>query len=343
MRAFSTPLRRPSATARLLAAAALLAPAASAQRPAAMRAAAMPDTTLAVSVAALADVPAGAIPLTLDAAIAIALERGYAVRLAELDVATAQAQVRQQYGTLYPNVSASSSYTRNVVQANPFAGSSAGGIFGGLGAIGWLQYNETSRTDGDPATNPITLAEYNSRVGAGQSAVGYNPANGANPFGTDNSFLNTLSVSQPLYSGTAFAALKGARSLVEINRQAAVQRRDEAIQQARQAFYGALLAQAQVGVRRASVVRARETASDASLLVAQGVRPVLERLNADVDLANAETSLVTAEAQARTTVDQLLLTLGLPAGSPVVLVGALGRARRPLPDGRAGGRGRDSS
>ncbi len=291
-------------------------------------AAQQPDTasiidTTAVSVATIGAVPAGAIPLTVEAAEAIAVERGYAVRLAELDVATAQAQVRQQVGTLYPNVALASSYTRNVVQANPFAGSSAGGIFGGIGAIGWLQYNETARTDGDPATEPITLAEYNRRIGAGQNAVGYNPANGANPFGTDNSFLNTLSVTQPLYSGTAFAALRGAKSLVEVSRQAALQRRDEALQQARQAFYGALLAEAQIGVRRASVQRARETAQDASLLVAQGVRPVLERLNADVDLANAETALVQAEAQAQTARDRLLLTLGLPTGAPVVLVGAL--------------------
>ena len=272
--------------------AAVLALPAAAQQPTGAPETRLVIDTTAVSVATMASVPAGSIPLTVEAAEAIALERGYAIRLAELDVATAQAQVRQQYGTLYPNIALASSYTRNVVQANPFAGSSAGGIFGGLGAIGWLQYNETARTDGDPATNPITLAEYNARVGAGQNAVGYNPANGSNPFGTDNSFLNTVSVTQPLYSGTAFAALRGAKDLVEVSRQAALQRRDEALQQARQAFYGALLAEAQIGVRRASVQRSRETAGDAALLVAQGVRPVLERLNADVDLANAETALV---------------------------------------------------
>lgn len=268
-------------------------------------------------------VPPGALPLTVEAAVEIALERGYPIRLAELDEATARAQVRQQYGTLYPNVTLSSSYTRNVVQANPFAGSSAGGIFGGLGAIGWLQFNETARTDGDPATNPITLAEYNQRIGAGQASVGYNPASSTNPFGTDNSFLNAVSLSQPLYSGTAFAALRGARSLVEINEQATRQRRDETVAQARQAFYGALLAEARIEVQRASVERSRETSADSRLLVAQGVRPVLERLNAEVDLANAETGLVTAEAQAETALDGLLLTLGLPVDAPVVLVGRL--------------------
>ena len=286
---------------------------------------ALPDSSLFATATAttLADVPAGAIPLTVEAATEIALERGYAIRLAELDVATSRAQVRQQYGTLYPRLDVASSYTRNVVQANPFAGSSAGSIFGGLGAIGWLQFNETARTDGDPATNPVTLDEYNRRVGEGQSAVGYNPANGSNPFGTDNSVQNTLSISQPIYSGVAFAALRGARSLVEINEQAVEQRRDEAIAQARQAFYGALLAQARIDVQRASVERSRGTEREAALLVAQGVRPVLERLNAEVDAANAETALVTTRAQAAAAFDQLLLTLGLPVGSPVVLVGSL--------------------
>ena len=318
MRAF------PALTLAVLAASTLAAPAASAQtlRPPVAR----PDTVVPASSGAVlgpAAVPPGAIPLTVDAAVAIATERGYAVRLAELDVATARAQVREQYGTLYPRADLAASYTRNVVQANPFAGSSAGGIFGGLGAIGWLQFNETARTDGDPATEPITLDEYNRRVGAGQAAVGFNPAASANPFGTDNSFVTAVSLSQPLYSGVAFAALRGARSLVEISEQATRQRRDEAADQARQAFYGTLLAQAQTAVQRASVERARETAADAALLVAQGVRPVLERLNADVDLANAATGLVTAQARADAARDRLLLVLGLPVGAPVALVGAL--------------------
>ena len=268
-------------------------------------------------------VPAAPVTLTLDQAIEIALERAYAIRLAGLDVETARSQVAQAYGGLFPRVDASSGYTRNVVQANPFAGTSVASIFSGGAATGWLQYNELARTDGDPATQPITLAEYNRRVGAGQEAVGFNPANASNPFGTDNQFTNTLSLSQPLYSGVAFAAVKGARSLVEINEVAVEQRRDETIDQTRQAFYQALLAQEQAAVQRASLERSRETYSESALLVAQGVRPVLERLNAEVDLANAETGVVTAQAQALAARDQLLLTLGLPVEAPVVLEGRL--------------------
>ena len=265
----------------------------------------------------------GAVTMTLDDAIAIALEQGYAIRTAELDVSNARAQVREAYGSLMPRVDATSSYTRNVVQANPFAGSSAGNIFSGLGAIGWLQFNEDARTDDDPSTMPISLSEYFRRINEGQQAIGYNPAEGSNPFGTDNSFQNSLSISQPLYSGVAFAAVKGARSLVEINEAAVEQREDEIIHQVRQAYYGALLAQEQLAVQGASARRARATSSDASLLVAQGVRPKLERLNAEVDLANAETQVVTAEAQAQSAIDRLLLTLGLPVTTAIRLDGTL--------------------
>ena len=258
--------------------------------------------------------------LSLDEAVQIALARAYAVRLAELDVANARAQVREAYGGLFPRLEASSSYTRNVVQANPFAGSSAGNIFGGLGAIGWLQYNEVARTDDDPTTETLTLQEYNRRVLEGQRAIGFDPAaDSGNPFGTDNQFQNTLSFSQPLYSGTAFAAVRGAKGLVEINEEAVEQRRDETIHQTRVAYYTALLAGRQAAVQRASVERSRETYDDAALLVAQGVRPVLERLNAEVDLGNAETQVAQAEAQAQNARDQLLLTLGLPVTAPVVL------------------------
>ncbi len=268
--------------------------------------------------------PAGTLRLTLDGAIEIALQRAYAIRLAGLDVETAQSQVREAYGSLYPRLDASSGYTRNIIQANPFAGSSAGNIFSGLGAIGWIAFNESARTDEDPTTVPISFQQYNERVLQGQQAAGFNPGEGgANPFGTDNSFTNTLSLSQPIYSGVAFAAVKGARSLVEINEVAVEQRQDETIDQTRQAFYRALLAQEQANVQRASLQRSRETYGDAALLVAQGVRPVLERLNAEVDLANAETGVVTSEAQAASARDQLLLTLGLPVEADVVLDGRL--------------------
>ena len=261
--------------------------------------------------------------LTLDDAVEIAAVRSYAVRIAQYDVATASAQVAEAYGQLLPSIDASASYTRNVKQANPFAGSSAGGIFGGLGAIGWLQYNEQARTDGDPTTDPITFAQYNQNVSEGQQAVGFNPASSTNPFGVDNQFVNALSISQTLYSGAAFAAVKGARSLKRINEAALDQRAQEAVHAARVAFLDALLAQEQADVLQASVGRSAETVRETERRVAVGTAPKLQRLSAEVRLANLQTQLIQAENGAETAKDALLLQLGLPVGQPVVLRGDL--------------------
>ena len=261
--------------------------------------------------------------LTLEDAVEIAAVRSYAVRIAGYDVASSRSQVAEAYGQLLPSLDASASYTRNVVQANPFAGSSAGNIFGGLGAIGWLQYNEQARTDGDPATDPITFGQYNQNVAQGQADVGYNPASSDNPFGVDNQFVNALSISQTLYSGAAFAAVKGAKSLVRINEAALDQQSQEAVHAARVAFFDALLAQEQADVLQASVARAGETMSETTRRVALGTAPKLQRLSAEVRLANLQTQFIQAENGAATAKDALLLQLGLPVGEAVLLRGDL--------------------
>jgi len=261
--------------------------------------------------------------LTVDEAVQIALARNYAVQLAELDVANANAQIREQWGRLFPQASLSSSYTRNVVSANPFAGSDAGGIFGSLGAVDWLAFNERARTDDDPETEPIPFEEFLRRQQEAQQAAGVAAASGDNPFSVPNQFFNGVSVSQTIYSGAAFAAVRGAQGLREINEAALAQRRDEVIHQTRQLYYAALLAARQADVVRASVQRTAETVEETDLLVAQGVVPKLNRLQAEVQLANLQTQLIQANAAAEAAKDRLLLTLGLPVDQPLVLRGAL--------------------
>jgi outer membrane protein TolC len=254
------------------------------------------------------------VALTVEEAVALALDGAYGVQLARLDVQNASAQVRQAYGGLYPRVEGSANYTRSVVSANPFAGSGAGGLFGSLGAIDWLAYNEEARTDDDPETVPLTLEEFRERQEEGQTAAGFSPDPNANPFGVDNQITGALAITQTLYSGTAFAAVRGARTLREFSEAGLDARRADAAHETRRLFYTALLAQERVGVLQASVERAGETAIEAALLVAQGVRPALERLQAEVALANLEADLTRAAAGAGTARDQLLFAMPSACG-----------------------------
>ena len=234
-------------------------------------------------------------------------------------------QVREAYGSLLPRVDASSAYTRNVVQANPFAGTGAGGIFGGLGAIGWIQFNENARTDDGPDDAADLVRGVQPPASArGRRPSGFNPGQRDQPL-RDRQHVHehAVAVAADLLGRGPSPRSRARGAWSRSTRSPSSSARTRSSTRRGRAYYQALLAREQAQVQRASLERSRETFDDAALLVAQGVRPVLERLNAEVDLANAETGVVQAQAQAETARDQLLLTLGLPVTSRVVLDGRL--------------------
>ncbi|SHK20677.1 TolC family protein [Rhodothermus profundi] len=261
--------------------------------------------------------------LTLEEAIQIALIQNRALQSARLDVANARAQVREAWGQVLPQVNLSADYTRNLKTPNPFAGSAAGNLFQSLGFLDWLAYNERARTDDNPETEPISFGEFVERQQQALAEAGIRPRAGDNPFAVDNRFTAGLTIEQTLFSKTAFAAIKGAKILQEINRRGATRQEQLLIDQVRRAFYGALLAQEQVRVMAQSVARTRETLQETIRRVAQGVAPQFQRLSVEVELANLETQLIQAQNQAAQTLDQLKLLLGIPLDQPIQLRGVL--------------------
>lgn len=267
--------------------------------------------------------PGSPVTLTLDEAIEVALVRNYALRGNRLDVENAQAQIREAWGQIYPQLSASSSYTRNVLSANPFAGSDIAGLFGGGPSGAWTAFNEQARQDDDPETSPITFDEFVRRQEQGREEAGVQLGTGGNPFAVDNQFQSGLSVSQTLYDGSAFAAVRGARQLEDVNQLAVDRRAQIVVDSVRSAFYGALLAQEQARVTQQSVERTQETFREVSLQVERGVEPKYQRLSTEVELANLRTQLVQAQNRARLAQEALKFTLGVPQGQPIELAGTL--------------------
>jgi len=264
------------------------------------------------------------VALTLDDALQLAFAQNYALRSAQLDVATAQQQVREGWGSLYPQVSANSSYTRTLVAANPFAGSQAGGLFSSLGAIDWLVFNEDARSDDDPGTNPIGLSEFFERQQEGLDAAGIVQDTGGNPFLVENQFQNGITISQSLFDLRAFLGASGASTYLQAQANAALDRQEQLlIDEVRRNFYQALLTQRSTDVLRASVARTSTTLNEVAQRVTQGVLPKYQRLSTEVSLSNLETQLVQAEAQAATALDLLKMTLGMPVEQPIRLVGEL--------------------
>ncbi|NBC19063.1 MAG: TolC family protein [Bacteroidetes bacterium] len=241
-----------------------------------------------------------------------------------LDVDNANAQVREAWGQVMPQVDASASYTRNLKTANPFAGSEAGGLFESFGFIDWLAFNERARTDDDPASAPISFGEFQERQRQGLAEAGAAlGGDGGNPFGVDNQFSSGISISQTLYNGSAFAAIAGAQRLKDVNQLGADRQEQVLIDQVRQGFYRALLAQEQARVVAQRVQRTRETFDEVSRRVAQGTVPKFQRLSTEVDLANQETQLVQSQNQAALALDNLKQVLAIPVEQSLTLRGAL--------------------
>ncbi len=259
--------------------------------------------------------------LTLDEAVRIALENNFGLREVLLDRETANQQVREAWGRVYPNVNATGNFSRNLITANPFAGSGAEQLFADFGAIGWLRYNEEARLEG---RQELTFDEYVDRQRQGYEDADITPPSmDDDPFSVDNQFVFSLSITQTLFNGSAFAAIKGAEQFKKLSEDAVHRERQVVIDEVRRAYFSALLAWQQVEVIRSSIGRLRRTVEDVSRTVEQGLASRYEKLSAEVELVNLETELIDAENRAELAKRGINLLLNLDPTRPINLQGDL--------------------
>ncbi len=295
----------------------------------------LPSTSWAQSVdtdASFADRKAGApspadqpLVLTLTEAVQTALQKNLDLRRTQLDMEDADAQVQEAWGNLYPSLNLTGSYTRNVVTANPFAGSDAASLIGGGGETEWLAFNERRRLEDE---QPITFPDFQQRQQDSLAAAGIRlGGGGGNPFGVDNEFRTGLQLTQTLYSKQAFTSVKGSKQFKDVSRHARDRQVQTVTNEVVTAFYQALLAQERTRVLQKSVDRAEKTLQEVSTRVERGVIPKAQRLGANVELSNARTQLIEARNAADLARDNLKRTLGLSPERPIELKGNLEEQR----------------
>jgi len=274
---------------------------------------------------------ADTLTLTLDDAVYMALENNFGLREVLLDRETANQQVREAWGRVYPNVNATGNFTRNLVTANPFAGSGAEQLFADFGAIGWLRYNEEARLEG---RQELTFEEYMDRQREGYEEAGITPPSMEDdPFSVDNQFVLSLSITQTLFNGSAFAAIQGAEQFKKLSEDAVHRERQVVIDEVRRAYFSALLAWQQVEVIRSSIERLGRTVDDVTRTVEQGLASRYEKLSAEVELVNLETELIEAENRAELAKRSINLLLNLDPSRPIRLAGDLAMtAMQPVGD-----------
>jgi outer membrane protein TolC len=135
--------------------------------------------------------------------------------------------------------------------------------------------------------------------------------------------LGSVEVTQTLYNGSAFSALRGAKQFQDVSRLARVRQAQEVANDVYEAFYQALLAQERARVVEQRLRRTETTLQEISAQVRQGVVPKFQRLSAEVERSNTQTERIQAQNDADRAVDNLKRTLGMNADTPVRLDGLL--------------------
>lgn len=266
---------------------------------------------------------AAPLTLTVEDAIQIALEHNYSLRDRRLDVADANWRVREGYGRAMPQLTATSTYQRNLASPNPFAGSDAGGLFETLSFLDWLAYNEEARTDTDPETLPLTLDEFRDRQEMGLDDANITLSGSENPFQVDNQFNSYLSLTQTLYDGALYGGIRAAKKFRDLNSAGVARQVQIVVRETKIAYYAALFAAEQVEVVGKSVERTEKTVHEAEIRLAQGVSSKYDKLSAEVELANLRSDLVQTQSSLEKSLDDLKLLIGLPTAQPIVLRGSL--------------------
>ena len=253
--------------------------------------------------------------LTVEGAVAMALERSEEVATARSRVAGANAQYRVARSGLLPQVNTQLGYTRTLRS-----------VFQGAG--GGFTLPDSLRFDPDP-TAPLEerVAYLEDRVpSAAFGALGSLFSD--LPFGNEHTWVAGLSVAQPVFTG---GRLRSAIQLAGHAEDAAAAAYEEAaadvVLQVRQAYRDAALAREAAQIVGASVELAAEHFEQVRLRLDAGRASELEALRAEVELQNLRPQLVQAGNAVELAMLNLKRLTNIPVETEVVLVTPL------VPDG----------
>ncbi len=260
---------------------------------------------LALAVPASAQT-ADTVRLSLDEALARAMEQSEEVRLAQNQVELANAQVRNVRAGALPQINANLGYTRT------FESQFSGG--GGFEIPDSLRFEPDSTAS---VEERLRYLEENAGL-AGLEGIG--SLFGNLPFGQANAYTASIGGSQLLFSGgRTGAALEAARVFREAARLTLQEERADLELQVRTAYYRALFAQELERIAELAVEQAERFLEQERLREQSGAASELEVLRAEVALANLRPQLVSSRNAAELATLDLKRLVNIPAPQPLAL------------------------
>ena len=249
-------------------------------------------------------------PLTVEEAVARAVEGSEEVRLARATVDLAGEQVTAARSAALPQLDAVVNYTRTF--ASPFGGG------------GGFTIPDSMRFEPDPNA-PLEERVAYLEDNADKAALGaLGGLFGNLPFGRENSYIAALSGSQLLYSGgRTGAAMSIARSYEHAARLTYRERVAEIELQVRRAYFSAALARELEAIATAALAQARSFLEQQQLRFEVGTASELDLLRAEVSAENLQPQVVQARNAAELAMLDLKRLIDVPLNQPIRLATGL--------------------
>lgn len=217
------------------------------------------------------------IVLTLDKAIALALQQNRDVLIADQDRDKAEAQVGEAKSGAFPQITISGQYTRNIKKPVLFL----------------------------PPHNPI------------------NPTDETQIFeiGSSNAYQMGAQLSQTLFNKRVGVALQVAKTYRDFTEQGYQATEQHVIREAKKSFYLILLAKKLVEANRQGLEVVKANYENVQAQFSHGTAAEYDLLRAEVQLANTEPILISAENNYQLAVNALKNMLSIPLDQEVIIQG----------------------
>ncbi|MES2523965.1 MAG: TolC family protein [Gemmatimonadota bacterium] len=249
--------------------------------------------------------------LSLEQALARALGESQEVRLARSQIELANAQLTAARAAALPQLNGNINYTRTF--ASPF--NTGGSTF---------TLPDSLRFSPDTTASLADRVRYLEQRAPSAGLGGIGSLFGNLPFGQANSYVASVSGSQPLYAGGRVGtALRIADQYRAAARFGLVEQVADIELQTRSAYLRALLAQELEAIAGAAVSQAEAFLAQERLRFANGVTSELAVLRAEVSLENLRPQLVQARNAASLATLDLKRLIDIPLRQPLRLTTAL--------------------
>lgn len=238
--------------------------------------------------------------LTLDSAIAIALQNNNDVRIAQLELDRANAAVKEAYGYAMPTVDFSTQFTHFIEKPQmPFPDFNA------------LLNNATYGV----LFKEKLVPQDNSKMMPMETKL--------QSFALANSYTTTLQLQQVLFSSTVFKGISSSGIYRNLAREALISKINSTISNVKKAFYGALLSQEVLKITKESLKNAEDNLSSVRALYKQGMVAEFDAMRAEVQVENIRPLVLQMESNLETVLNNLKVVLGMPQEESIELKGEI--------------------